>query len=307
MTVLTLVAAALLVIPVTMSADLGEYLEGSEHAEYRGEVLVSCDTPDGSRDAVFEIAQTDGSVAAWSSGSDDASMRMVTGTVVTAAGETVETSTVSAAGPLDGADEYVLGAESSVEYLGRPATEVVVRRDGSERIRLVVDDATGAVLRSTTYAGDGGVYCDRRLLSFEEGPGDVAPIEPGAVEPTEPLDGPPAGVPTEVAGFGLADTYPVEEGTLSYYSDGFFSFGIVVTDRPIGFGAAAEVATVTANGGEYRRSYEAGRVTVTWRASGDSMALIGDLPPDLTDAVLDGMPAPDPPGFFDRIWETLFG
>ena len=37
------------------------------------------------------------------------------------------------------------------------------------------------------------------------------------------------------------------------------------------------------------------------------MALVGDLPPDLHEAVLSEMPHPEDPGFFRRWWRSLFG
>jgi hypothetical protein len=37
------------------------------------------------------------------------------------------------------------------------------------------------------------------------------------------------------------------------------------------------------------------------------MALVGDLPPDLHEAVLEELPRPETPGLFRRLWRSLFG
>jgi hypothetical protein len=37
------------------------------------------------------------------------------------------------------------------------------------------------------------------------------------------------------------------------------------------------------------------------------MALVGDLPPDMHQTVLSGLPAPADPGLFRRLWRNLFG
>lgn len=308
MSVAALALATLLVTPTPLVPDLEGYLEGSAEAEFHGEMLVACETPDGRRDALFQIAQVDGSVVAWSSQSGEPVVAVAPGRSATSTGESVEASVVRAAAPGEEAAAYeTRETQTDREYLGRDVSEVTVQRDGVDRLRMVVDDDTDAVLRTTSYTADGEPYCDRRLLSFEQGAGEVPEVETGDVEPTEPLDDAPDMLPEEVAGFTLADTYPVEEGTMSYYTDGFFSFGLVVTDRPIGFGDDTEVVDVTIAGGDYQRSYEAGRVTVAWTVGEENMALVGDLPPDLTQTVIDVLPEPTRQGFFGRLWEQLFG
>ena len=305
-----LLMAGLLVSPLTTSFDLDTYLEGSGDADFHGEILVSCDTPDGSRDAVFRIAQVDGSVVAWSAEEDDPVVTVGPGRIASSSDGTVDASVLNTGSRDDGTSGYTTVEEADGTFLGRDVTEVTIDRQGVERLRMVVDDATDAVLRTTSLDGDGEVYCDRRFLDFAEGSGTTPRLdlgEAGSVDATEPLDDAPASLPAETSGFTLADTYPVEEGTMSYYTDGFFSFAVVVTDRSIDIEEGADVTEFTTADGRYRRSYEAGRVTVTWPAAAGSMALVGDLPPDLTQDVIADLPSPVQPGFFGRIWTTLFG
>ena len=53
--------------------------------------------------------------------------------------------------------------------------------------------------------------------------------------------------------------------------------------------------------------FTAGQVTYAWETREAGMALVGDLPPDLHEAVLAAMPHPEDPGLFRRWWRALFG
>lgn len=290
-----------------VAGDLGGYLERSAESEFAGEQLVACDTPDGDRSSLFQIAQSEGIVTAWVSG--DSEIPIVTvgpGTSSIIEGETVEATLIEGTA-MEGEEVYSVGEEADTTFLGRPALDVSLLRDGSERVRLTVDVETGAVVRTRVYDGSGDLFCDRRLLSFETGTVTLPVGTEAAVEQesAEPISAPDL-LPTEIADFQLLDTYQLDDGTLSYYSDGFFSAGVVLTHRPISLGVD-DAVTFRLGGAEYLREYEAGTVTVTWTTEAGNMALVGDLPPDLLAEVVDGLPAPSHRGFFGRIWRTLFG
>lgn len=306
MSLAALVVAAL-VVGAPMSADLGGYLERSSEAEFTGEQLVACETPDGRRSAVFNLAQTDGTVVAWEGGEDTPMVGVAPGLSVTVTGEAVESAVVEGS-PVVDSDRYTVEEGGESTYLGRPVSEVSLVRDGTERVRMTVDSDTDAVLRTITYADDGSAYCDRRLLSFEEDISGVPELAvDAAVEPASPIDDPPGELESTIEGFELVDTYSLDGGTLSYYSDGFFSAGVAVTRRPISLGETDDVVELEAEEGKYQRSYQAGSVTVTWEADAENMVLIGDLPPDLLQSFLDELPPPAQNNFFDRIWSHLFG
>lgn len=290
-----------------VAADLGGYLERSAETEFSGEQLVSCETPDGSRSSLFRVAQVDGTVAAWASDDDAPIVTVGPGRSAVIDGEEVEASVIEGTEAV-GSDQYEAGDEIETVFLGRPATDVSLLRDGSERVRLTIDRATGSVVRTRTFDGAGQEYCDRRLLSFDTENVEI-PIAavPVTVEDAAlPIEDVPEVLPETIEGFRLADTYALDDGSLSYYTDGFFSAGVVLTDRPLGLGSD-DLITFERNGGEYSREYQAGSVTVTWVSASGNMAVIGDLPPDLLEALVDELPAPVQEGFFGRIWSRLFG
>lgn len=306
MNLVAMVVAAL-VVGVPVPADLGGYLERSSEAEFTGEQLVTCETPDGGRSSVFNLAQSDGTVVAWEGGEDDPLVGVAPGLSVTVTGEAVESAVVEGS-PVVDSDQYTVEEGGESTYLGRPVQEVSLVRDGIERVQMTIDSDTDAVLRTVTYADDGSSYCDRRLLSFEEDLSGVPELAvDAATDPASPIDDHPDDLEPTIEGFQLVDTYSLDDGTLSYYSDGFFSAGVAITRRPITFGESDDVVEFEGESGPYQRSYQAGSVTVTWEADSGNMVLIGDLPPDLLESFLEELPPPEQNNFFDRIWSSLFG
>ncbi|CAN5841033.1 hypothetical protein BH23ACT5_BH23ACT5_12910 [soil metagenome] len=306
MTPLAVVFAVLIAVPGPV-ADVGGHLERSGEADFSGEQLVTCDTPDGPRDSLFQIAQVDGSVLAWEIGSDEVLVSIGGGLTAMVTGGGSETVVLEGSTAGNAPVSYETHDTSSVSYLGRDSQEVSMHRDGTERVRMVIDTETGVVVRMRTFDADGTIYCDRRLISFSPGNGGVPDFDVDHDgEAVQRLEEAPSMLPEELAGFELVDTYAMEDGTLSYYSDGFFSFGVVVTDRPLGFAAGSQIVTDDTARGEYRRSYEAGRVTVAWTSATGSVAFIGDTPPDLTEEALEGLPDPVNPNLLERIWNRLF-
>jgi hypothetical protein len=94
---------------------------------------------------------------------------------------------------MEGEEVYSVGEETEATFLGRPALDVGLIRDGIERVRLTVDVETGAVVRTRAYDGSSELYCDRRLLSFETGPVTLpdGAEAAGEQESTEPIPAAP--------------------------------------------------------------------------------------------------------------------
>jgi hypothetical protein len=57
----------------------------------------------------------------------------------------------------------------------------------------------------------------------------------------------------------------------------------------------------------YERSFTPGQSTYAWETKDSGMAMVGDLPPDLYEAVLSELPEPATPNLLRRLWRRLFG
>lgn len=296
---------AVLMVPsgIAAGAELDEILEASRSATFSGEQLIACSTPDGSRDALIDIQQRDGLLhyggiaptgpEVWSG---------ETGWVVRP-DETAEAPPGDQVVTLATVPTYVVEDAADVVYLGRRAGEYILREGELVRAELTVDRATGVLLSVVTYDDEGNIYCERRFVSFRpsapEWPADI-PEPTGELVPSEE-----SSLPETLAGFDRLDVYVDEAGLeFGYYSDGFFSFAVFESEVRIVLDGGVEYTSAE---GVYNREFTPGQVTYAWSIEDGGMALIGDLPPDMHQEVLEGLPAPYDPGFFRRLWRSLFG
>lgn len=301
------VAVFLTVVPATaaLATDLDELLGRGKDASYSAEQVISCSTPDGDRDALIRIEQDGDDLRLTSSFGNDVQV------TVGAGGWTLTRDDgLIAQATVDGGDSevaalYTVEDGGTVEYLGRAAMAYLLIRDGQPRAELVVDDETGAVVKAVTLTLDNEVYCERRFVSLDT---DAPPLDESGDSGLEKL--PPSlvetsSLPESVAGFALLDQYEDEEGVrFAYYSDGFFSFALFETPATVDL---PESTPVEFDSGGYLRVFTAGQVTYVWETLESGMALVGDLPPDLHEAVLAEMPHPEDPGLFRRWWRAWFG
>jgi hypothetical protein len=303
---LAFLVAVLVVVPGTAAfgAELDELLEQGQEASYSAEQIISCSTPDGVRDALVRIEQVGGELQLTSSVSGDVEVTAgAGGWTITSDEGLLAQATVDRGDPAD--DElYVVEDEGAVEYLGRVAMAYLLVRDGEPRAELTIDDETGVVVKAVTLTLDNDVYCERRFVSLDteipeidKQSGDEVGAPPTLVETSS--------LPKNVSGFELLDQYEDESGVrFAYYSDGFFSFALFETPSAV---AVPEATPVELESGDYLRVFTAGQVTYVWETRDSGMALVGDLPPDLHQAVLAEMPRPEDPGLFRRWWRALFG
>ncbi|MFZ0015018.1 MAG: hypothetical protein WAL25_12985 [Acidimicrobiia bacterium] len=300
----------LTLVPATAAwgSDLDELLSRGQDATYSAEQIVSCSTPDGVRDAVVRITQSDGELTVSSNVTNDVEIAAGDGTwSMRQGGGLVAEAVVGAGGNEKSEPLYTVAEERAVEYLGRAAMSYLLIRDGEPRGELTFDDDSGALVEAITFDINGDVYCERRFVSLDT---DV-PTSSGP-SPTGDADGgtPPVAVesitlPAEVSGFELLDQYEDEDGLrFAYYSDGFFSFAVFESPNAV---LLPEATIVELEPGVYSRVFTAGQVTYVWETVDTGMALVGDLPPDLHEGVLAAMPHPQDPGFLRRWWRNLFG
>lgn len=303
---LVALVVVLTLVPATsaLASDLDELLSQGKEASYSAEQIISCSTPDGDRDALVRVDLVDGELRVTSSVGDEVEVVSGAGGWALRKGDAqIAQSSIDGGGTPD-EPIYTVEEEGAVEYLGRAAMAYLLIRGGEPRAELVIDDETGAVVEAVTLTLDGEVYCERRFVSLDtetpviEGPDSESITARATVVGTSRL-------PEKVIGFELLDQYEDDDGIrFAFYSDGFFSFAVFETPTAV---ELPESSLVEFEPGEYQRVFTAGQVTYVWETIDTGMALVGDLPPDMHEAVLAEMPHPEDPGLLRRWWRALFG
>jgi hypothetical protein len=287
-----------------LATDLDQILEESKDASYSAEQVITCSTPDGVRDAVVELSQASGELHIGAPVAPDVEVASgFGGWSLVRGGDVVSSANVDDAGetpePL-----YAVDDGEPTDYLGREATMYRMTADGVVRAEMVVDSESGALLRVVTFNADGSVFCERRFVTFNPEAPTTQQAET-APEGEASEAGVDSDLPETLGGFQRLDVYRDEEGILfAYYSDGFFSFAVFQTPTLVELDGGSNL---TVGEGAYTRSFGPGQVTYAWETQGGAMALIGDLPPDMHEEVLQGLPDPQDPGLWRRVWRNLFG
>jgi hypothetical protein len=299
-------ATALVLVPAStaLGADLDELLDDSREASYSAEQVITCSTPDGVRDAVIELSQSRGELHVGAPVAPDVEVASGSGGwTLVREGSVVSSANVQGTGDVP-EPRYSVDDGADTEYLGREATRYEMAGDGVVRAELVFDVEIGALLRVVTFNGDGSIYCERRFVTFDpeapppddEDSADVIESAEGGVE---------SDLPETLAGFERLDVYRDDAGfVFAYYSDGFFSFAVFQIPSVVIIDTGSPVTLADRI---YTRSFSPGQVTYAWETRRGGMAMVGDLPPDMHEAVLAGLPAPEHPGLFRRLWRSLFG
>jgi hypothetical protein len=299
-------ATALVLIPAStaLGAELDELLDESREASYTAEQVITCSTPDGVRDAVIELSQASGELHVGAPVAPDVEVAAGSGGwTLVREGSVVSSSNVEGTGDVT-EPRYSVDDGATTEYLGRDATRYQMTGDGVVRAELVFDGEIGALLRVVTFNGDGSVYCERRFVTFD--PEAPTPPRDGSANPTRSAEGGvESDLPETLAGFERLDVYQDDEGfVFAYYSDGFFSFAVFQISALVTVDTGSPVTLADK---VYTRSFSPGQVTYAWETRRGGMAMVGDLPPDMHETVLAGLPAPEDPGLFRRLWRSLFG
>jgi hypothetical protein len=303
--VLTILVAGVVAIPSIASAtELDELLERGREAAYTAEQLITCSTPDGVRDALVRIEQSGAEIRIGSG--VDANTEVTAGAggwALVHQGGVVEEATLAGSAK-EVETRYLVEDVGSESFMGREASVYRLLREGVLRAELVFDEETGALVRATSFDAAGDAYCIHRFVSFDpEDP--MLPVKMATDAELAPVDGVSSIFPEAVAGFTRLDQYEDADGfRFAYYSDGFFSFGVFEAPTRVGL---SDATTLKIGDLSYQRVFSAGQAIYTWETMRRGMALVGDLPPDLHEAVLAELPLPSDPGLFRRIWRSLFG
>ena len=287
------------------ATELDELLEQSREAAYTAEQIISCSTPDGVRDAIVKIAQSNGEIRMTSTVAGDVQVSSGDGGwTLSRQGGVISSALVdSEMEPVE--PLYEVEDTGNTNFLGRDATVHQLIRDGVLRAELVFDDETGALVAATTFTANGDTYCERRFVSFDSADPGLESNDLLEADELQPRSEVETLLPESVAGFDRLDFYEDEVGfRFAYYSDGFFSFAVFETPTTVDL---PDAKTVQFGEGAYQRSFTAGQATYVWETRSGGMALLGDLPPDLHEEVLATLPPPRDPGILRRIWRSLFG
>ena len=300
------IVAVIVMLPAspTWATELDELLQRGQGASYSAEQIITCATPDGVRDAVVRLQQAGGDIhLAAPVGSDIEVTSGYGGWTLSREGSVVSSAEVGDSG-VGVESRYVVDDGTPAAFLGRRATLFRMREGGRIRAELVIDDQIGTLLKAVTYGNDGEIYCERRFITFDPSLPNLAMIDAESSEQLDAVEDVP-NLPETLAHFTRLDAYADSDGLVfGYYSDGFFAFAVFETPSLV---KLYDPSIVAFDGHTYQRSFTPGQVTYVWETREGGMALIGDLPPDMHPEVLGGLSPPERPGWFSRLWRSLFG
>ena len=307
--VLTVVALVGAAVPA-LATDIGEYLERAAASEYSGEVVVFCDTPDGTVAQFVEVTRSAGVL--WVRTTDNEAVSVNGELYQRAADGTVQATRMVSSAGWEMSSRYTAIEAGSARELERPVQVVMVMEGEVERVTLHFDDVTGALLRSEVRNADRSLYCSSSFVSFSEEPRAVdESVRQGTPESVNVVDFSQideGALPARVGGFDRVDVYEGPEGsTVAYYSDGVFSFTVVASRQTVTIPELVDAPMVEIDGKPYQRLFQPGQVVYAWESGIGGYALLGDLPLDFQEAVLRDLPRPGRPGFFVRLWRSWFG
>ena len=302
------VLASLVLVPAPAWAGdtVGDHLEIASRAEYSGEQVVSCQTPDGVKNAVYTLTQKDGKL--YVSVEVDATTTVVVGGgsyEVRNADGSVSVTSVEGAGTVDMGVRYDSQDGAIEQYLGREAVPVDIMQGALRRARMTFDAETGALLRTQIYNSNGSLYCETRFVKFV--PGEPA-VAAGGGSTTQPLAAATdSDLPKKVAGFSELDLFTFnKDSVMAYYSDGLFSFTLLHSARSVQVAEIANAPEVKVGDYKYKRWFGPGQVVYVWDSEVGGLALLGDLPLDMQEQVLGKLPFPKKPNVIVRIIQSLF-
>jgi hypothetical protein len=295
-TMLLAVAAA----PAAALDSLEDYLAEAQNAEYAGRRIVVASWQGEAEIGTFEVTRAREVTVLGDGGTQVASGRVTADDVAVAVLQWSRSQL---------ADRYTVVEAGPVERLGRSSHSIDVYEGDLLRAALVFDDATGAPLLTEMFDASGERYRFSAMLEFDDRPNLVYSSigTPGRdYEVMVPSDD--SRLPGEVAGYLRTDIYGTTDAWVqTFYSDGLFSFSVFEAAGSMRLGEFGDAGTFRAEGVDYELLVRPTEVWVTWRGQDATYVLVGDLPPDHLEDVLEALPSPDRPGLFKRLWRGLFG
>lgn len=280
-------------------------LEEAAQAEFSGREMVVCWAPVGPVAVIHDVRQADGKV--WVHRGGDQAVATGSGLLATGRFGWEGIQVLGEVGS-ELADRYrpVVGATAT--RFDRPVVPVEVWEGSLLRARFVFDRETSAVLSTEVLYPNGATYRMSTLIEF-------SPRAPSVPEPAETparqvwmAPAQEADFPEALAGYRREGLYQAPEGGVQgYFSDGLFAFSVFALPGAVDPGEMASATEMRKAGRSYRVRYLPSEAWVFWRSGDRSYLVVGDLPPDHLEEVLEGLPRPDRPGLIRRLWERLVG
>ncbi|MBT8216921.1 MAG: hypothetical protein KJO17_08740 [Acidimicrobiia bacterium] len=304
--ILAVALTAISLLGTAPHADLVDDMGQAGDAEFTARQLVVCWGDDGAVARVSDVVQSDGMTRV--AGPD--------GTFVIGDGKMIEQyaggirylemSPTSAWRLWDG---YQMTTDppdvASVLSSGRT---VEVTEGGRIRARFVLDEQTGTPLSTQVYDGDGSLYRYSVMMEFRPGDADAMSDMDDMPDPEYRAAASAIDVPSVAGHYWAADSYAAPGGVQVFFTDGLFRFSVFEVSRKSDGGGLSDAPDVEIAGQSgYHRTYTPGAVSVFWRTADRAYVLVGDLPPDHLEAVLQDLPEPGRPNILKRAWRWAFG
>jgi hypothetical protein len=205
-------------------------------------------------------------------------------------------------------ERYQVGAVTDVMHMRRTAQRVEIMEGDLKRATLIVDNRSGAVLLAETFNDQGRVFRTVVLRDFKPYRMYPEPDEMSSVPVQVIMHSDSDLLPDAIAGYKIVDVFPVPGGSeQGFYSDGLFGFSLfAISKRTAIEGFGESVALVTEHG-LYEMIPTAQDVRIRWADRNRNFVLVGDIPPDHLEEILDVLPAPERDSMLKIWWHKLFG
>ncbi len=287
------------------AAELEDYLAEADEASFAGRQATWCTY--GGRTEFSVVTLEHASSVVMIEGAD--SSQMVGGGRSSNVGDTTGGIALSGWSSAGLSDRYATASAVAEVRSGRDVTVVTVEEDSAVRARIWFDQQTGAALGSEVYDDAGELYRLSWMLDFDPNPRKIFTMmgeEGSTYDVVIPADA--GSLADGVAGYIRVDAYAGPDDSLhAFYTDGLFSFSIFLIEGVIASGPFADADTMTVSGADYRWLLTPSDLWVQWDGGGFTYVLVGDLPPDHLEQVLQELPRPSQGNIFSRLWRGLFG
>lgn len=283
------------------ASDVSDYLAEADDAVYSGRRVVVSVWDGESHSGVVDVEHAGGMmmVGEESMVGDGTVRRLDSGS------EGVAVTRWSAAVAAPGYD-VVTG--DPIQHLGRAATTMQVMEGNLLRAKLVIDDDTAALLVTEIFDDEGRLYRYSSMVEFTPSMKNM-PTPPrtiGEYEVMLPVAG--SSMPPAPGGYQRVDVYGGPgESQQGFFTDGLFSFSLFVVDGERSVAGMPKGTPYRYDGAEYRAVVFPAETWLVWEAAGSTYVLVGDLPPDHLEPVLEDLPRPSKRNVFARFWHALFG